>query len=87
MFKPIFRCMCRPCHSKHFLLGFFTESHSHRMGVVGRDPEDYTTSPAQSRISYCRLLRTMTRWVLNICKDKDSTASLAAWASIQSSLK
>lgn len=38
IFKPILLYMCRPSHSKHFLLGFFTASHSHRMGEVGRGP-------------------------------------------------
>ena len=56
---------------------WITESQNHRMLGVGRDSMGHLVqAPCRSRVSYSRLHRTLSRWVLNISREGDSITSL-----------
>jgi len=56
-----------------------TKIQNHRMAGVGRDLcGSSSPTPCQSRVTYCRLQRTASRWGLNISREGDSTASLGS---------
>ena len=55
----------------------FTESQNHSMVGVGSDLcGSSSPTPCQSRVTYSRLHRTLSRWVLNISREGDATTSL-----------
>jgi len=57
----------------------FTESQNHRMVGVGRDLcGSPSPTPCQSRVTHSRLHRTLSRRVLNISREGDSTAPLGS---------
>ena len=57
----------------------FTESQNHRMLGVGRDLcGSPSPTPCRSRVTQSRPQRTLSRWVLNISREGDSTASLGS---------
>jgi len=59
--------------------GLFTESQNHRMFGVGRDLcGSPSPTPCQSRVAYSRLHRNLSRQVLNISREGDSTTSLGS---------
>jgi len=56
-----------------------TELQSHRMVGVRRDSGDHLVQPpCRSRVTYSRLHRTVSRWVLSISREGDSTTSLGS---------
>jgi len=61
------------------LVWIITESQNHRMVGVGRDLcGSSSPTPCQSRVTYSRLHRTLSRWILNISREGDSTAPLGS---------
>ena len=68
------------CFSLHSIIKvLITESQNHRMVGVGRDLcMSSSPTPLPSRDSYSRLHRTLSRWVLNISREGDSTTSLGS---------
>lgn len=60
--------------------GVICKVQDHRTAQAGRHFwKSSTPNPCSGRVSYRRLLRVMSTWVLNISKAADSTTSLGNW--------
>ena len=54
-------------------------SQNHRLVGFGRDLcGSSSPTPCRSRVTYSRLHRTLSRWILNISREGDSTTSLSS---------
>jgi len=78
-------CMSQSSLTRRLTMSVFlntrriTESQNHRMFGVGRDLcGSPSPTPCPSRVTQSRLHRTLSRWVLDISREGDSTASLGS---------
>ena len=58
--------------------GFHTSQNHRMLGLEGTSVGHLVQHPRRSRVTYSRLQRTLSRWVLNISREGDSTTSLGS---------